>query len=188
MCSSVLPKPMPGSTASRSRGMPAAAQAASRGLQESEDLERRVVIARIELHGARLALHVHQDRRRAAARRPGEASRIARQRRDVVDDPGAAGRSPPPSPRRGGCRSRPAAPAAASAPDHRHDAGDLVATGTGSAPGRVNSPPTSRMSAPSPSIARPRAIAASAVERFAAVGEAVGRDVDDAHDQRAVER
>ena len=52
----------------------------------------------------------------------------------------------------------------------------------GSAPGRVNSPPMSRMSAPSASSRRACAMAAVRVQKLPAVGEAVRRDVDDAHD------
>ena len=50
---------------------------------------------------------------------------------------------------------------------------------------RVDSPPTSRMcGALRRSSFRPCAIAASAIEEEPAVGEGIGRDVDDAHDGR----
>ncbi len=52
------------------------------------------------------------------------------------------------------------------------------------APGRVDSPPTSRMSAPSASSRRPWAIADVGVGVETAVGEGVGRDVDDPHQLR----
>ena len=61
----------------------------------------------------------------------------------------------------------------------------LRRSGTGSAPGRLDSPPMSRMSAPSREqllAVRDRAAPASSVA--AAVGERIGRDVDDAHHAR----
>ena len=58
--------------------------------------------------------------------------------------------------------------------------------GSGAAPGRVDSPPMSRRSAPSRDHLRAhRAIGDVGIEPLAAVGERVGRDVEDAHDERA---
>ena len=101
-----------------------------------------VVIARIDLHGARLALHVHQHHR-PMQRRRGFQRAGATQRIDVVPDGRAGG-------------DRRAATAgfmvsmeigalvdAPEARDHRHDAGDLFALLHRSAPGRVDSPPIS---------------------------------------------
>ena len=59
---------------------------------------------------------------------------------------------------------------------------------TGVAPGRVDSPPISRMSAPSAINCRACAMAAFGIEELAAVRKAVRRDVHDAHDERAIER
>ena len=55
---------------------------------------------------------------------------------------------------------------------------------TGSAYGRVLSPPMSSMSAPSATSCSAWATAASAIEELPAVGKAVRRDIDDAHHQR----
>ena len=55
---------------------------------------------------------------------------------------------------------------------------------TAAAPGRVDSPPTSTIAAPSASIARPRRRRVLGRREAPAVGEAVRRDVDDAHDRR----
>ena len=57
------------------------------------------------------------------------------------------------------------------------------ASSTSTAPGRVDSPPISTMSAPAAASARPRPIAASGLGPVAAVGEAVGGHVDHAHDE-----
>ena len=62
------------------------------------------------------------------------------------------------------------------------------AAGTGSAPGRVDSPPISRMSAPASAIARARAKCLRQAEVQAAVREAVGGHVQDPHEPRPVER
>ena len=57
------------------------------------------------------------------------------------------------------------APRATQPLDHRHHAAQLLGLGdTGAAPGRVDSPPMSRIVAPSASSSSPCAIAASAVE------------------------
>ena len=55
------------------------------------------------------------------------------------------------------------------------------------APGRVDSPPTSTMAAPSATSSCARASAAGNSRKLPAVGEGIRRDVDDAHDDRAVE-
>src|SRR3954463_13895599 len=75
LCSTVLPKPIPGSRQIRSSGMPAETATPSRRsrrggpppalalrplLEEGGDLRGDVVVARIGLHRPRLALHVHQ--------------------------------------------------------------------------------------------------------------------------------
>ena len=51
-------------------------------------------------------------------------------------------------------------------------------------PGRVDSPPTSMMSAPRASISTAAASAANRIEIETAVGERIGSDVEDAHDER----
>ena len=55
--------------------------------------------------------------------------------------------------------------------------------GTGAAPGRVDSPPTSMIAAPSPTSRRAWTIADDGIGERPAVRERVRRDVDDAHDR-----
>ena len=57
------------------------------------------------------------------------------------------------------------------------------ASSTASAPGRVDSPPTSITSAPAAIISSPWATAAGRIEPASAVGERVGRHVEDTHHQ-----
>ena len=78
---------------------------------------------------------------------------------------------------------------AASVANHREHAPQLVVRrAPGRAPcGRVDSPPTSMMSAPSAISVAACASAASERQESPAVAEAVRRDVDDAHHQRTVE-
>ena len=66
---------MPGSTISRARGMPARSQAAMRVAEQIVDVEHHVVVARLVLHGARIALRVHQDDRQAGLGRHLQAAR-----------------------------------------------------------------------------------------------------------------
>ena len=82
----VLPKPMPGSSQIRSRATPAAMAASARAGQEGRDLGHHVVVARLGLHGARLALHVHQHHLAAELGGDGQAVRRTAQRGDVVPD------------------------------------------------------------------------------------------------------
>ena len=82
----------------------------------------------------------------------------------VVDQRGARRRWPPRPPRRGGCRSTPGR--AERAPRMTGSTRACSSAGsTGSAPGRVDSPPTSITSAPSATRRRPCA-AASAGSRY----------------------
>src|SRR3546814_5205027 len=55
------------------------------------DVERGGLVGRVGLHGLRLALHVHEDHRRADLGGNGEALRVALQRRHVVHDGGTRG-------------------------------------------------------------------------------------------------
>ena len=71
---------------------------------------------------------------------------------------------------------------------HRQHPPQLLVDTDGCAPGRVDSPPISRMSAPSSSSRKACAIAGSGGRMTTAIGKRVGRDIDDAHDQRAIER
>ena len=81
------------------------------------------------------------------------------------------------------------APAAASARTTGNHAAQFLLDGDRARRrGRVDSPPISRMSAPASRSARPWAMAAVGIGEIAAVGEAVGRHIDHAHDARPVER
>ena len=138
-------------------------------LQERLDLGDDVVVARIALHRPRRAEHVHQAQLRSVL--PDELGDLRRrpQRRDVVDHRRTRlerGRRRP-SPWR--CRSRSGPPRPrypGNQPlDHRqHPAQLLARRSTGSAPGRVDSPPISRIAAPSALQLRPWPIAASRLE------------------------
>ena len=115
------------------------------------------------------------------------AARVEGQAADVVDDRGP-GRDRA-CHHRGlagvdGDRRRPARPAPRTTGSTRRSSSS---TGTGSAPGRVDSPPTSTMSAPSCGQPQPVLDGAAASACCAAVAEAVGRDVEDAHEPRPVE-
>ena len=163
LCSTVLPKPMPGSTMIRSRAMPARERGATRSRQERRDLGDDVVVARRALHRRGLTPHVHQAAAGAALGDERRQARGGAERRDVVDEARAgvqrgardlelggvdrdrgAARRPRRGPRSPGRRAR--------APRPRD----------GSAPGRVDSPPTSMIAAPSAVSARPCSTAAAA--------------------------
>ena len=167
-----------GADAGRDRGVDARAQLVA---DLADDVVRSCASA---LHRARRAAHVHQRRTSRPRRRrrasmsgsavPPETSftiaapGLERGRRDRAPSwcrcsPGprlAADELPHDRQRRG------------AAPRRRRPA---------SAPGRVDSPPTSSTAAPAAASARPCATAASASRVAAAVGEGVGRDVDDPH-------
>ena len=70
----VLPKPMPGSTAMRSRGMPAAIAGGDPRLQRIEDIERHIVIFGTVLHGLGIALGMHEHHGQAELRRGRQGS------------------------------------------------------------------------------------------------------------------
>ena len=165
----------------RSRAMPAASQAAARADEETRALRRR--------------------RRRSAAPPASSAARPAcasgtRRRRSPRTASSAPGRrsastsltiaAPAAIAARitAGLRvsTDTATPSPASASSTGSTRSQLFALGHGRAPGRVDSPPMSMMSAPSSRIRRACASARCAVEEAAAVGKRVGRDVDDAHD------
>jgi hypothetical protein len=90
LCSRVLPKPKPGSTAMRFRAMPAASAAATRSPRNSATSGDDIVIVRGVLHGARITLHVHQAYPGLAG---GDQFQGARRPQgiDVVDHVGAGG-------------------------------------------------------------------------------------------------
>ena len=147
--STVLPNPIPGSSQTSLLG-----DARGDGVLEALDEERLdvvddVVVVRVVLHRARLAEHVHEaDVHAPLGAQAGEIGVVA-QRGDVVDDVGAGvdrrARRPTPS----SCRST-AAPRRPAGPRTRARRGAAARRrGRGSRPGRVDSPPMSRMPAPS---------------------------------------
>ena len=79
----------------RRASMPAAAQAVQPRREVIVDVQRRIAVWRILLHGARLALHMHEDDRGAALGDDPQAVGIAGQRGHVVDDAGARIDAPP---------------------------------------------------------------------------------------------
>ena len=161
LCSAVLPKPMPGVEPDPLLGDPGR----DRGLEplgeEGLDLVDDVVVDGVLLHRPRAAEHVHQHHRRPALGAERGHLRVAAQGGDVVDDRRAGverrrgdrrlrGVDRDRAPRRRPAPRSPARPAAAPPPRR-----------TASAPGRVDSPPTSRIAAPAAASSRPWAIAAS---------------------------
>ena len=184
LCSSVLPKPIPGSSQTRSSASPAPTANAEPLLEEGRDVRDDVVVARVVLHRARLAQHVHQAHSAPDSGHERRHARVAAERGDVVDERRARAAS---AARATGAfevsiesGTRPAR----RAPRSRASPVELLLGATGSAPGRVDSPPMSMRSAPS----RQRsacATAACGLEELPAVGERVRRHVEDAHHRRA---
>ena len=150
-------------------------------LQERLDLRDDVVIARFALHRARLAEHVHQAAVDAALRRrappsPGRARSAVTSLTSVAPASSATAATAAFEVSIESCVPAPASPATTGS-----TRAISSAAATGSAPGRVDSPPTSRMSAPlggQLAAVRDRSLG---VEEAAAVGERVGRHVDDPH-------
>ena len=77
---------MPGSTSVRSGSTPAAAARASAAPSSATTSATHVAVARVRLHRARLAPHVHEHERRARGGDRRAEPRVEAQRRDVVDD------------------------------------------------------------------------------------------------------
>ena len=133
-----------------------------------------------------VAAHVHQAD--AGARLGDHAGHlgIAPQRGHVVDEPGARARPPPRDRAPWRCRSTSAAAAAirSSTGSTRRNSSSSA---TGSAPGRVDSPPTSTSAAPSRD--HPLGLSNGRIngEELAAIGERVGSHVEDPHHGRTGE-
>ena len=119
LCSTVLPKPIPGSTQIRSSSIPASIAAAIRAREERPDLVDDVVVARVVLHRPRRAEHVHQHDLAVALGAERRQLGVAAQRGDVVDDRRARRRAPPRRPRPSRCRSRPRSRRRRERLDHR---------------------------------------------------------------------
>ena len=106
-------------------------------LEEAGDLADDVVVARLDLHRARLPLHVHQADVRARVGDHAGELRIAAQGGDVVDERGAELERPRAPPRPSSCRSRPAGPRALRARAARAAAPRRATTGVGAGTGRL---------------------------------------------------
>ena len=200
LCSGVFPKPNPGSIRIESHATPARSARSIAAWRSAEDLGHQVRVARPRRGCA-------SGRSGRVARRPGGAGRRRRTAPDVVDEvrPGGDGR------RRGtstfvvSTLSGIVRMGGSDAPRTTGiDAGELLGRASTTAwPGRVDSPPMSRMSAPSSAIRRAMATAAATARRAgqadrvaaepgrarrrqqAVAGEGVRGHVDDAHDERA---
>ena len=153
----VFPKPMPGSTQMRLAWMPAASARSPVRTEALEDLRHHVVVVGVRLHGARRALACASGQR-APARPPRSASARAPCPRkpltsltSVAPQPESLPGPPPPC----GCRRRAARRSSrAVASMTGSTRSNSSCTGTSAAPGRVDSPPTSRRSAPASASAR----------------------------------
>jgi hypothetical protein len=178
----VLPKPMPGSTWMRSGAMPGRDGEGDALLQEGPHVVDHVAVARVVLHGARLAEHVHQAALAARLGDHGRHLRIAAQRGDVVDEarPGGQRRAGHRGLRgvdaQGGGRSA----ASASTTGRTRRSSSSCGTGVGARPGRLAAH-VDELGALGGHLAAVGDRGAG-VEPLAAVGERVRRDVEDAHD------
>ena len=156
LCSGVLPKPIPGSRTIRSPAMPARAAISSDRAKKARC--RPGCRSRI---GA-LAI-MHDNDRNSMVGDHVRHIGIALQTPDVIDDRGAGRKRPALRPLPSWCRSTPARqarrPPAAPAASRRISSSN--GTASASPYGRVDSAPTSRMSAPSATMRRACSIAAS---------------------------
>ena len=154
-------------------------------LQPVEHPQARIAARRCLVHRRRLACHVHQHDERAPRRPRSPGSLDRGSAFHVVDELLRASGERLASPRPCGRRWAGLQPANRSTTGSTRRSSS--ATGTGRAPGRVDSPPTSTMSAPSAAgAARPHG--RCGIQVIAAVREAVGGHVEDAHQPRPVER
>ena len=183
LCSTVLPKPIPGSSRIRSSRDPGPHRERHALLEERLDVVHHVVVAGVVLHRARVAQHVHQAAVGAGAGHDAGHLGVAAQGGHVVDE------------RRAGVE-RPRRDAALDvsieiwAPAPRSISPSITgitrrsssASGTGSAPGpgrlaaHVEDRRALRLEL---EAVRDRRLGGQVA---AAVGERVGRDVDHAHD------
>ena len=184
LCSTVLPKPMPGSSQTRSSRDALLDRERESLLEERLHLGHDVVVARVVLHGARLAEHVHETAVGAATRRPrpggrGRTGRRRRRSRCVAPASSAAratadfvvsmeSRAPPP----------------ASRFDHRHHSPELLLRRDrirARAGGLAADVEDRRPLLHEPPAVLHRRLR---VEEQPSVRERVGRDVHDTHDHR----
>src|SRR6218665_1489638 len=114
-----------------------------RHLQKSAHLRQHIAVHRCQLHGLRVAVHMHQANAAARMRRDDGRSPGLAQRPDVVDDVGAHITS--------GLQvsTETGAPKETAARTTGSTRASSCSSGTAVLPGRVDSPPMSSMSAPS---------------------------------------
>ena len=166
------------------RRCPRATANAQALLEERLDLVDDVVVARVVLHRARLAAACASG---SSPRPPSATSaghlRVGAQRADVVDERRARRRARPRRPPPWRCRSRSAAAGAARAPrSPARRARSSSSAPTGSAPGpRRLAADVEDVGALARPARAPCATAALGVEEAPAVGERVGRHVEDPH-------
>ena len=183
LCATVLPKPMPGSSRDPVERDPGRTAGSHPFGEIIEHLGRRIAVGRVLLHGPRLSLHVHQD----------DAAPCCRPRQ-----PGS-----PASPVRAVTSLTMRAPASSAAAMIAACAG--VDRDRGARPARARTTGTTRRNSSSAETGaarragqftadvedvRPVGLQRQAmrdgrgvIAELAAVGEAVRRDVDDAHDR-----
>ena len=153
-------------------------------LEERHHLRHDIVVSGLLLHRPRLAEHVHEAEVGVGVGHDVRHLRVTPQGGDVVHELGPERRWPAVQPPPSRCRST-----IGTSPSSRSSTGTTrrssSSTETPSEPGRVDSPPTSTIAAPSSTIRRAEATAIVGIEVHAAVGERIRRDVEDAHDRRA---
>ena len=155
--------------------------------QPLRHVERGERVAGRALHRRRLALHVHEHDGGAGARHRRHRPVAARARVTslTMRAPAASAVAITSAWR---VSTETTAPAAARPRTTGSMRRSSSSGGTGVAPGRVNSPPISMMSAPAASERAALGDRGVGIEERAAVGKTVGRDVEHAHHQRPVER
>ena len=134
-------------------------------LQELEDLHDDIVVARFLLHGLGLPLHVHQADGAACLGDHVRHVVVAAQGGDVIDDRRAGGQGAARHLRLDRVDADRHADAPASASTTGSTRRSSSSGGTGSEPGRVDSPPMSTMAAPSRTSVRACSSAASAARK-----------------------
>ena len=143
----------------RSSAMPCGDRLREAVVEKRRDLVDDVLVPRRVLHRRRVALHVHEADVDARVRDDRRELRVAAERRHVVHHRRSECDRPARHLGAGGVDRDPARPTRSSSTGttRRSSSASL----TGSAPGRVDSPPTSTSDAPSASIRRAASAAAS---------------------------
>ena len=150
-------------------------------LEERGDLRDDVVVVRRGLHRARLSLHVHQAEIGAGVSDDARELRLSPQRRHVIDHHGAECERATPDLRARGVDRHAGGPRAAPAPGAPAGARRPARRG----PNRAGSTLRRHRRGPPRRRASPRRLGCLGRRAVrAAVREAVGRDVDDAHHGR----